>query len=264
MTPASTADPTAPGYLRALFRALHAERLKLRGTLALWMCGVAPGLVAAVVVLQLLFSEAGAPKPPEQAWERLSMGVLALWSFLMLPLFVTLEAALLAQLEHGGNHWRRLLALPLPRDVHYLSKLIALAGMLAAAQVVIVLLVPLAGAVLVALKPGLGLAGAPPWNLLLSVAAKGYLGALLVLSLHTWIALRWRSFAVACGVGMGATVMGFLIGQSPKYGSWYPWSLPVQTMGEGSDVGRILLYSGIGALVVTLAGLWEFRRSDHD
>ncbi|TNJ34226.1 ABC transporter permease [Arenimonas terrae] len=256
--------PATPPFPVALWRTLHAERLKLRGTLALWMCVVAPALVVAVVVLQLVFSELGRPLPPEQAWTRLSMGVLALWSFLMLPLFVTLEAALLAQLEHGGNQWRRLLALPLPREVHYLAKLIALFGLLAAAQAVVVVLIPVAGAVLMLCKPGLGLAGAAPWPLLLAVAAKGLLASLLVVALHTWIALRWRSFAVACGTGMGATVMGFLIGQSPRYGSWYPWSLPVQTMGEGSDVGRILAFSAIAAVLVTLAGLWEFRRSDHD
>jgi hypothetical protein len=254
----------APAFVAALWRAMHAERLKLRGTLALWMCLVAPGLVVAVVVLQLVFSELGRTLPPDQAWTRLSLGVLGLWSFLMLPLFVTLEAALLAQLEHGGNQWRRLLALPLPRDVHYLAKLLALLGLVAAAQAVVVALVPVAGAMLMLFKPGLGLAGAAPGGLLLGVAAKGLLASLLVVALHTWIALRWRSFAVACGVGMGATVMGFLIGQSPRYGAWYPWSLPVQTMGEGSDVGRILVFSAVAALAVTLAGLWEFRRTDHD
>jgi hypothetical protein len=254
----------APSFATALWRTLLAERLKLRGTLALWMCLVAPALVVAVVVLQLMFSDQGRTLPPDQAWARLSLGVLGLWSFLMLPLFVTLEAALLAQLEHGGNQWRRLLALPLPREVHYLAKLAALLGLVAAAQAVVVALVPLAGGLLMLFKPSLGLAGPAPGMLLLGVAAKGLLASLLVVALHTWIALRWRSFAVACGVGMGATVMGFLIGQSPRYGSWYPWSLPVQTMGEGSDVGRILAFSAVAALAVTLAGLWEFRRSDHD
>lgn len=256
--------PRVPGFAVALLRALHAERLKLRGTLALWMCAVAPALVAAVVVLQLLFTEQRATLAAGEAWMRLSQGIVGLWSFLMLPLFVTLEAALLAQLEHGGNQWRRLLALPLPREVHYLAKLLALAALLLAAQLAIVLLVPLGGGVLMVFKPEYGLAGPPPLDFLLPAAARGFVASFLLLALHTWIALRWRSFAVACGVGMGATVMGLLIGQSPKYGAWYPWTLPVQTLGEGADVGRILAFSVIGAVVVTLAGLWEYRRTDYD
>ena len=37
--------------MNALARALWAEQLKLRGTLALWMCVVAPALVVGVYVL---------------------------------------------------------------------------------------------------------------------------------------------------------------------------------------------------------------------
>ena len=259
-----TLPPPAP-FAAALARALHAETLKLRGTLALWMCGVAPALVAAVVTLQLLFSETRGPAlAPAEAWNRLAYGLLALWSFLMLPLFVTLEAALLAQLDHANHQWRRWLALPLPRGVHYLAKLIALAGLLLAAQLAMVALIPLAAGTLMRFKPGFGLSGGPPWALVWSLAAKGYLAALLIVALHTWIALRWRSFAVACGTGMGATVMGFLIGQSERYGPWYPWSLPVQTMGEKADTVAVIGFALAGTILVTAAGVWAFRRADHD
>lgn len=257
--------PPPVRFPTALGRALHAETLKLRGTLALWMCGVAPALVAAVVTLQLLFSETRGPAlAPAEAWNRLAYGLLALWSFLMLPLFVTLEAALLAQLDHASHQWRRWLALPLPRGVHYLAKWLALAGLLLAAQLAMVALVPLAAGVLMLFKPGFGLAGGPPWAMLLGLAGKGYLAALLIVALHTWIALRWRSFAVACGVGMGATVMGFLIGQSERYGPWYPWSLPVQTMADGADPFAVIGFALAGAALVTAVGAWAFQRADHD
>jgi ABC-2 type transport system permease protein len=78
------------------------------------------------------------------------------------------------------------------------------------------------------------------------------------------VALRWRSFAVACGLGMGATVMGFLIGQSMKFGPWYPWSLPVQMMSTGDGHARVLALSAIGALLVAGLGTWRFARRDHD
>jgi len=253
------------GYASALRRVLAAERLKLRGTLALWMCLVAPALVVTVVVLQLLVStQRGPPLSPTDAWERLSLGVLGLWAFLMVPLYITLQAALLAALEHGSHQWRRLLALPIPRSAHYMSKLLALATMMLAAQVLITVLIPLGGLVLMAFKPRFGIAGAPPWTLLLTTSAGTFVATWLLLALHTWLALRWQSFAVACGVGMGATVMGFLIGQSADFGPWYPWSLPMQMLSSSESKGTVLALSALGGLLVTALGAWNFARRDHD
>ncbi len=253
----------APGYFRSLARACRAELGKTRGTLTLWMVLIAPSLVAAVLVLQLL---AMTPRGPGDgnAWASITQGILALWAFLMLPLFITLEAALLAAIEHGQQRWRHLLALPLPRDAHYLAKWIVLALIVVAAHAMFLVLVPLGGWVLMTFKPALGVAGPPPWAMIATMAAKCAAASVFLVALHTWIATRWRSFAVACGVGMGATVAGFLIGQSKTYGPWYPWSLPVTTLANGPvDLPLLYAYSACGALVVTLVGLWEFRRSEE-
>lgn len=251
--------------MTALLRALSAESLKLRGTLALWMCAVAPAVVVVVYVLQITFSEfRGARPAPGEAWPLFTQATLALWGFLMVPLFVTLQAALLAALEHNGNQWKHLLALSPPRHVHYLAKLLALAGMLVLAQLAMAALLPLGGWVLMQVKPSFGMTGAPPWGLMFERLAVMSAATLLLVALHTWISIRWRSFAVAVGIGMGATVMGFLIGQSARFGPWYPWSLPVQAL--ASDPGRsgqVMLYSLAGAALVTLAGLWEFRRAEY-
>lgn len=253
-----------PSHASSLLRALHAESLKLRGTLVLWMSVVAPGLVGLVVVLQLLVNPPNAALQPLEAWTRLCYGMLGLWAFLMLPLFVTLEAALLAALEHGGQKWRHLLALPLRREAYYLAKLIMLAALLAIAHLCFFLLLPIGGWLLAAFQPKLGIAGPPPWPLLAMTAGKIFAASLLIVALHTWIALRWRSFAVACGIGMGMTVMGFLIGQSKTFGPWYPWSLPVSMMSQSQDhLPQVLMLSIGGALLVTALGLWEFRRAEY-
>ena len=78
--------------MNALMRALSAEILKLRGTLALWMCFIAPAAVAALYMLQMVAMDYG-QRPvlsPEDAWKMYAHAVLALWTILMLPLFVTL------------------------------------------------------------------------------------------------------------------------------------------------------------------------------
>lgn len=248
-----------------LLRALRAERLKLRGTLASWMCLIAPALVVLVVVLQSLASKgSGATRAPEESWLMFAQGTMGLWAFLMLPLFVTLQAALLAGLEHGAQQWKHLLALPLPRSVHYLAKLLVLAAMVIAANLVMVVLIALAGKLLLLVNPGrFTLSTTPPWVFLLSRAGAICAATMLIVALHTWIAIRWSSFTVAVATGMTATVAGFLIGQSAVYGPWYPWTMPVQVLaGEGEKIGLVVATGLVAGSAVALAGLWNFLRRD--
>jgi hypothetical protein len=254
--------------MSSLARALSAEALKLKGTLALWMCLVAPAVVVVLYVLQISFAHLPAARgtpDPALAWEMYAKSVLGLWAFLMLPLFVTLEAALLAGLEHADRQWKHLLALPLPRGAHLLAKLLALAALVGLGFVALVLLVPLGGLLLPWLKPAFGIAGPPPWSYLLTAAGQAYLASLLVVALQCWISVRWQSFTVAVSVGMSATVMGFLIGQSERFGHWYPWSMPVQVLaGKGQWTEFVMLAGVLGFLVVGLLALLDFQRREFD
>ena len=89
-----------------------AEAMKLRGTLALALAVFAPVLVVALFCAQMLLAPSPSVPPAsgEQAWLALIRGMLALWCFLMLPLYVTLQAALLANMDmptsSGSTCWR--------------------------------------------------------------------------------------------------------------------------------------------------------------
>lgn len=250
--------------MNALRRALAAETLKLRGTLALWVALVAPATVVALVVLQLTFSDFNKPAgTPADAWSMFSNMVLVLWTFLMLPLFVTLESALLAGLEHGNQQWKHLLALPPPRAVHYLAKQLALAGMVALAMAMVLVLIPAGGWLLGYLQPDMGIGGAPPWELLFTGIPASFVAALLIIAMHNWTAIRWRSFTVAVSIGMVATVAGYLVGQSKTFGHWYPWSLPSQVFaGDGLWLNFVVVLGLVGGTVVTALGLWDFLRRE--
>lgn len=253
--------------MKALPRALSAEVLKLKGTLAAWTCVIAPATVVLLYVLQLGVSRipAGYVADPEQAWMRFSQSVLSLWLFLMLPLLITLQSALLAGLEHADRHWKHLLALPVPRDVHYLAKLLVLAGMVLASFAVMLVLLPIGGFAVMQLKPAFGLAGSPDIAWLLRSSALAFAASLLMVALHAWVSIRWRSFTVAVSVGMGATVAGFLVGQSERFGHWYPWSMPIRVMaGKGEHADFVVVAGLVGGLVVGLLGLADFRRREFD
>lgn len=250
--------------MNVLLRTLSAEALKLRGTLAAWMCLIAPALVVALYVLQMAFMDytRRPPVPGDAAWSLFAQSAMVLWALLMLPLFVTLQAALLAGLDHGPQRWKHLLALPMPRSAHYLAKTVALAGMVAVSTLAMIVLVPIGGWMLAALQPKAGIVGSPPWDLLLSRSLATTAAAMLIVAVQTWVAIHWRSFTVAVSVGMIATVAGFLIGQSARFGRYYPWTLPLQV--HAAD-GRFTAWAvGIGlaggALVTVLATILFSRR----
>ena len=248
-------------YLGALGGALSAETLKLRRTLALRMSVVTPAVVVALCVLQLGLAETDVGTG-EAAWRAFAGASFALWAFLMMPLFVTLEAALLAGLEHSDRQWKHLLALPVPRSAHYLAKWAALVALLLGASLVFVLLIAAGGWALMQLRPETGLAGWPPWWWLLKRCTWIVAAGLLMAAIQLWVAIRWSSFTIAVAVGMSATVAGFMIGQS-RFGHWYPWSLSVQLFaGEGRHASFALAYSAIGAVVVLALSVWEFSRRE--
>jgi hypothetical protein len=248
----SPRDPWA----RAIGRALSAEALKLKGTLALWLCLIAPGVVVGLQVLQLLAREAPRVDDP---WGAFASAILGLWAFLMLPLFVTLQAALVAGLEHQDRQWKHLLVLPVPRAVHYLAKVVVLLVLLALAMAVLVVLVPLAGSVL-RLKPSLGFVGGPDLLPLLAKGALVYACAPLMVAIQAFISLQWRSFTVAVAAGMSATVAGFLIGQSPNWGPWFPWTMGMQPLTRNPSVETVTVVSVLGAIGVTTVAAWAFAR----
>lgn len=247
-------------------RALHAEALKLRGTLALWMCLIAPATVVGLYVLQIALSDLSRHPQgtPEAAWLTFAQSALVLWTLLMLPLFLTLEAALLAGLEHANGQWKHLLALPPPRAVHYLAKQCALVAMLAFAMGLLLLLIPLGGWLLGLLKPDFPIAGPPPWHFLATHIGACFAAILLAAALQNWAAIRWRSFTVAVSIGITATVIGFLAGQSATYGHWYPWSMPLQVLaGHGEHTHFVVIVGLAGGMLVTMLGLLDFLRREH-
>ena len=85
----------------------------------------------------------------------------------------------------------------------------------------------------------------------------------LPVTLQTWIAIRWRSFTLAVAVGMSATVIGFLVGQSERFGHWYPWSMPMQVFaGHGEHLPFVVAAGVLGGLAATALGLADYLRRE--
>lgn len=239
---------------------LSVELLKLKRTFALWMTLIAPALVVALEFLVMFKQGYRLAKSPD-LWPVFNANVSAIWAVLMLPLFVTLEAALLAQLEHANKHWKDLLVLPAPRWVFYVSKFLVLAAMVLLSTSAVYVLSIGCGNLLKVVRPQLHF-GPTPWSTAAAVYLKLLSATLPMLAIQHWISLRWRTFTVAVSSGMSAVVVGFILVNS-EYGDFYPWAMPARAF--GGLPGRfnvVLLTSLIVGGLALFAGAWDFVRQE--
>jgi hypothetical protein len=128
----------------------------------------------------------------------------------------------------------------------------------------LVVLIVLAGITLEALLPGIGLSADVPWTFLLKLGAVAYVASWLLISIHTWIGIRWESFVVAMVAGVVATFLGLVVGDS-GLASVYPWSVPAIVI-DGLVKGRIawafLVWGGLGGVVFAIWGCRDVVRRD--
>lgn len=252
--------------MSAWMRALSAERVKLRHTLAAWLVPLAPMVIVLLALAQFTFAKVHRPQAvdPVAVWKSFCQGMFVLWNFMMLPLFVTLQAALLAGLEHGNQQWKHLLALPAPRTVHYAAKLCVLAAMAALSTLLLGVCTPLAGWVVMHVQPDYGLGGPPPWAWLAWRTLATIVAAGGLIALQGWIALRWQSFTVAVSVGIAGTVAGFMIGQSKQLGHWFPWSMAVQVFArDGEHLWFVVIGGLLAGTAIAAFALWNCARREQ-
>jgi hypothetical protein len=246
-----------------LGRVLIAESLKIKRTLALAMVVLAP---AFVVILQFLVTYSTADRIAETGrdyWPMLVQNSVMMWALLLLPLFIGLETALLAGLEHGEKNWKSLLALPVPRWTIYLGKLLVAVALLGAAHAVLAGGTLVSGATLHAWRPSLPLTVAP-WSPLIAPILRMTVACLLGVAVQHWVSLRWQSFTAAMAFGVFAMFVGFVAAGSGDWGPRIPWSMPIYVLrGADPTIRSVVPAVGLaGAALVTALGCWEFSRRE--
>jgi hypothetical protein len=252
-----------------LKRALHAEILKLKRTIALKMVALAPLAVVSLTV----FMAASAPfstlhhASTHDDWKALARVNLQFWGLLMMPLYITLQTALIAGLDHSENQWKAILARPIPRWTIYVAKLLVVGVLTAAASVLLLGGILLAGTVLRTLTPDVRFESPVPFASILLQTAQMTGLAFLSLTIQHWVSLRWRAFSVATGFGIVATITTFaMLLAAGQYGSWpeyYPWALPMLVLArQPHNAAAVLWISAIFGTIVSLAGCVDFCRRD--
>ncbi len=249
----------------SLFKLVGLECMKLKRTLALVLTFVAP---ATVVLLEfLMISQRGEHLIGEgiNPWVVFFQQNMVFWSLLMMPLFVTLETALLAGLEEQEGHWQHLLVQPVARWRICAAKSLTAGGLFALSLLMLFGLMIAFGGLLGIVRPDLAFASSPiPWSSALGFLGLSLLAAWLLIALHQWVALRWRGFVLPLGFGMVMTVAGMLIMNS-EWRNFYPWAMPgvvVNGFIEGTIDWRSVAFGAFGGMIVSVLSIADLARGE--
>jgi ABC-2 type transport system permease protein len=254
--------------MKALPRVLSAEILKLKRTNALRMVIIAPLAVIALVTFLVGNVTTLILNQRIELWQSLTRITLIFWSILMMPLYVTLETALVAGVDHAENHWKILITRPVPRWTFYTVKLFVVGAMTLLSMAILVCGLVAAGLILPKLQHDLHFATVIPIRQIIQKASEVFGLAFLLLAIQHWVSLRWRSFTVSVSFGIVGMVVGYGMlftarGGSPGFAIYCPWSFPMMALvNPPANVTPLLWISLALGVAWSVAGCWDFSRRD--
>ncbi|MDG2526273.1 ABC transporter permease [Stenotrophomonas sp. HITSZ_GD] len=234
---------------------VRAEHAKLKRTFARGMAIAAPVCAVLLSLFVLANLDVLAASKGIARWEAYLDSLLRIWASFVLPIMATLQAVLIAQLEHGNRQWKYLLALPVSRASLYVAKSVNLFALLLLGHVVLWLAAMAACAAFGLAPDALGAAG----GFLAGRLGGTFVAALVLAAVQLLVAVRLESFVAAIAVGLVATLVALLgastLGHAAGY---YPWSMPMHAL----QVPQAAWWIGVLAatVVVTALGAQWLRR----
>jgi hypothetical protein len=231
---------------------------------------LAIGAPLAVVLLNfVLYAQRRAGAAGDNALLGFAQINFTMWTILVLPLYIALVAALMAAVDHQTDGWKQLFVLPISRASVFAAKWIASAGIVLASTIVFAAAISTAAEILRLIRPAFSSATVPVALIVLR-SFQTFAAACLIVSIQTWISLRYRTFIAGLGLGIVAVLV--LLGGVARSGLGtvviytYPWALPPTVMARMWEThpDRWLVAGGgiaAGALVAA-AGCWNLSRRD--
>lgn len=250
--------------MTGMIRALDAELYKLRRTLALWLAAIAPLSVVALQVLVVYQRRGMYLNRGGNAWIWFGEAIYPYWTWVALPLFIGLQAALLAGLEHRTDQWKHLYALPVSRGAVYVAKQAVGLLLIGLNTLCLVVFTLLGGWLLQVVEPGLGFTWDVPWARLIRFGLGVYLASWLTIAIHIWVSHRWKSFVVSMSISVAASIFAMFAAES-RLALLYPWVLPrlaAETFSTGEMRWAALAVGSLAGLAFVVWGCRDTTSRD--
>jgi len=250
--------------MKPLASALSAETLKMKRTLALWLALLTPAALIFLEVAAVTQSQGrlSSLSPDLNRWSLLFEDLFNIWVILIFPLFITLETALLGQVEHANHTWKLVHTQPIPRWATLAAKQIWSLGLVALGMLTLIGLTLVGGTILDILMPELAFEPPIPWKEMFIQIGIALLAGGIILAIHTWIALRTRSFVVASAIGIGMTIVGLVL-LSLEWTKYFPWTMPGMALNsyyDGLSFSIYLVLGVVGWLILSVMANLEIGR----
>jgi lantibiotic transport system permease protein len=234
---------------------LFVEFRKLKGSLVLVLCLVAPTLVAILLAVVCV-------RQPIMTWHNAMQGGTGLWAYFVMPLAITALGILLAQIEHGPRTWDHILALPIQRWRLFAAKGIVLMLLIGAMSLLLALEIRLVDALVKEFAPQKVPTGPFPWALQAKYLGTMWGASLFMAMLQLWVALRFHSFVPPLTLGLSGTFFA-VAAFGAKETVFMPWVMPVSIV--AGDPGRAVLaleLGLVGGMLTSLLMIWHLSRRE--
>lgn len=196
------------------------EILKLRRSLATLMLLLAP---LSVVLLTLLLFSTRSGHAARAGFEGVAQSGVSVWAYLVFPLLIALQAAVINGIEHRSDGWKRMFALPIHPARFFLAKLASLIVMMAAACLLLAVGMYLLAAFMHAVSDAWPAVPGDGFLLLLRLLAMCFAGGMFIMVIHHAVSWAMPSFVFPIGLGIVAVMAVFQVGSS-KYWIFHPWA----------------------------------------
>jgi lantibiotic transport system permease protein len=239
-----------------MLRVYYAEILKYKRTSALFLAIGIPFAINGLFLLAYTLNEHLHKAKIADRWELLLSGVMGSWLQIFLPLGLGILAALSLGLEHQDNQWKQLLTLGIPRVQIYVAKWLAILGLVLLGTLALAIGSLLAGCIITGFQD-------IPWVQIFKAPLLTFVGSLAIISIQTWLATRFKAFAVSIGIALFGTIAGGLVVQSPTYWKYLPWTYPAGASGMPSPNDTLAIgLSVFVALAFLLLAARDFQKRD--
>lgn len=237
-----------------MMQTLFVEVRKLKGSLVLTLCLIAPTLIAGFLGLLCL-------RHKVMGWHEAMEGTTGLWSFFVLPMSITALTTLISQIEHGPRAWDHLLSLPAPRWRLFAAKSIVVMAAVALISALLGLEIAVVDRLLHAFAPAAAPTGAFPWGYAIRMLGGMWAASFFLTMVQLWVSLRFSSFVPGLTLGIGGTFIAVMASALPE-GVYVPWMMPLNILSADPARGQVALWCGVigGALTLMAMMLHLGRR----
>jgi hypothetical protein len=202
-------------------------------------------------------------QPGVNFWSAISEHISRIWIFMLLPLLITLQTALIGETDYRSGTWKVVCCQPRRRWTLIAAKQCLAFCIAFISLISLVASLLLFGLILSVLKPEFQVNADIPLMDLGWFFFAPFVISLLIVSIQTWISLNWGNFVVSCSTGITSMLVALFLFDH-RFSKYFPWDFPglgLYRLIDGKPVSDLICLSlALCAGISLVSNLFLSRR----